>query len=298
MKLVQFLLLLFRQGSLHLKRVNFEKNRNTILDPSLLHDSIPLKSRDSALRRFLLNTPIGYSILANLAYLKNAGQMNKMYFVTDSHKVVYIRLLKCASTSMLREFLPLIDKRLKDVHFTDEQLDVLGFHYERKKIDPSQAGYKKFALVRDPFQRIVSVYLDLFDSGSAFTYASYWFGVLKPEMTFKEFIKIIGLIPTSVQGPHFAPQSYILRKAFALEEIRVFRIEKDGESLDRFLHNYGLSLPFLNRQPKNYDYRSYYDSDTLSVVEKLYEGDVEIFDYKEEHRRLQEFLLSQEKRAR
>jgi hypothetical protein len=195
---------------------------------------------------------------------------------------------------MLREFIPLVDKRLKDVHFTDEQLDVLGFYYERKKIDPSQQHYRKFALVRDPFQRIVSVYLDLFEPGSTFTYAAYWFGVLKSGMTFKEFVKTIELIPVSVLGPHFTPQSYILRAAFALEEIRIFRIEKDSESLDGFLHTYDLRLPHLNKQQKKYDYRAFYDSDTLSVVEKLYKEDVEIFDYREEHRQLREFLVSQE----
>lgn len=295
MKLLRFLFLLLRRGSLHLKRVNFDAERNTILDPSLLPDPINSKSRNSVLRTFLLNSPIGYSILANLAYLKNAGRMNKMYFISDSHKVVYIRLLKCASTSMLKEFLPLMDNRLKDVAYTDAQLDVLGFHYERKKLEPSQQDYRKFALVRDPFQRIVSVYLDLFDPGSSsFTYSPYWFGILKPDMPFNEFINTIELIPTSLSGPHFAPQSFILKQAFALEDILLFRIEKDSESLAVFLHNYGLKLPRLNQQSRTYNYRSYYDSETLSVVERLYAEDIRLFDYREEHRQLRQFVQSQE----
>jgi len=53
-------------------------------------------------------------------------------------------------------------------------------------------------------------------------------------------------------------------------------------------------LPHFNRQPKKYDYRSYYDSDDFSVVEELYTDDVVIFEYKEERRRLLEFLTSQE----
>jgi len=295
MKLLRFLFLLLRRGSLFVKRVNFDDERDTILDPSVLPDSINLRSRTSPLRKFMLKTPIGYSILANLAYLKNTGRMNKMYFISDSHKVVYIRLLKCASTSMLKEFLPLMDNRLKDVAYTDEQLDVLGFYYERKKIEPSMLSYKKFALVRDPFQRIVSVYLDLFDPGaSSFTYAPYWFGILKPYMTFVEFIKTIELIPIYLSGPHFAPQSYILKTDFALEDILVFRVEKDNESLDVFLQAYGLRLPHLNKKSNTYDYRSYYNSTILSVVERLYADDIELFNYREEHKKLKQFVHSQE----
>ena len=294
MKLVRFLLLLFRRGSLRLKRVDFDGERNKILDSSLLPFPVP-KRKEITLKTLLINSSVGYSLLANLSYLKNAESMNKMYFVSDSHQVVYIRILKCASTSMLREFLPLIDSRLNGPHFSDEQLDVLGFYYKKKVVLKSQNSYKKFALVRDPFQRIVSVYLDLFDpAATTFTYAAYWFGVLRANMTFKEFIRTIDQIPTSLLGPHLIPQSYILRKASFVEDIMVFRIDKDAEALREFLQNYGLSLPHLNKHPVNYDYRSYYDAETLSMVGQLYSGDVKLFGYEEDYQLLQRFVIHHE----
>ena len=295
MKLVRFLLLLIRQGSFRLKRIDFDDARNRILDSALLPVPVPAKRKDSALKTFLVGTSLGYSLLANLAYLKNARRMNAMYFISDSHQVIYIRMLKCASTSMLREFLRLVDNRLSDSHFSDEQLDVVSFYYEKKVIRKGQDRYKKFALVRDPFQRIVSVYLDLFDPAAAtFTYSAYWFGILKANMSFKEFIKTIDQVPMSLLGPHFSPQSYILKMASAVEDIVVFRLEKDEDSLEKFLQPYGMCLPHLNKHPTSYDYRSYYDAETLAIVERLYGGDVKQFGYEDDYKLLQQFVRHHE----
>lgn len=295
MKLVRFVLLLFRQGSLHVDRIDFDDQRNKVLDPSRLPDPPLKKRKESILKTFLMSTPAGYSLIAVLAYLKNAGSMNKMYFISDSHEVIYVRLLKCASTSVLREFLPLVDSRLKGLQFPDDQLDVLAFHYEKKRIQPSQKRYRKFALVRNPFHRIVSVYLDLFDPlAGTFTYSAYWFGVLKAGMTFRDFMKTIEQIPVSLLGPHFTPQSHILEDASAAGDLVVFRVDKDNDSLHKFLQQYGIQLPYLNKQSKEYNYSSYYDAETFAIATRLYAEDVRRFGYEEELKLLQQAVSSQE----
>jgi len=241
-----------------------------------------------------MRSPAGYSLLANLAYLKNAGNMNKMYFISDSHQVVYIRMLKCASTSVLREFLPLVDSRLKVIHFSDDQLDALAFHYQRKSIPPGDR-YKKFTLVRNPLSRIVSVYLDLFDpSSDMFTYSAYWFGILRAGMSFKDFLKTIEQIPISLLGPHFTPQSHILNETSAPDEILVFRVDKDAESLKIFLQQYGLQLSHLNKRQQDYNYSSFYDSEMLDIAGRLYADDIKQFGYVEDFKVLQRTIHDHE----
>jgi hypothetical protein len=192
-------------------------------------------------------------------------------------------MLKCASTSVLRDF-PAVDNRLKDIHFSDDQLDVLGFYYQKIKI-PSGDRYKKFTLVRNPFSRIVSVYLDLFDpAAETFTYSAYWFGILRPGMTFKDFLKTIEQIPVPLLGPHFTPQSHILKETSTPDEILVFRVDKDTESLKTFLQQYGLQLAHLNKRPQGYNYSSFFDLETLNIAGRLYADDIKRFGYEEDFR--------------
>ena len=105
--------------------------------------------------------------------------MNTMYYVADGHKAVYVRILKAAGTSVLTEFLKLMDSQLIGKRLSEEQVDALGYYFLKRSLPESAAGYEKFAIVRNPFQRIVSVYLDLFDSSNPlFSYSAYWFGIL------------------------------------------------------------------------------------------------------------------------
>jgi hypothetical protein len=291
MKFLQFIILLIQRGSLSQRPVNFDAQRKEIMTTAIGSPTMIHERKENALKSYLLSTTVGYSLLSNLAYLKNSRHMNNMYFISDTYKVIYIRILKAASTSMLKEFLPLVDVTLKGVYFTDEQIDVLGFHYAHKNFKAAHVMYTKFALVRNPFERIVSVYLDLFDpTAVTFTYAPYWFGILKQDMTFKDFLKTIHKIPRSLLGPHFTSQHYILRKATDIKDLTIYRIEKDEEALNKFLGRFGIELPHLNKHPLGYDHRSYYDPETLGLVTALYQDDINSFGYQAEYNALQKYI--------
>ena len=285
MKLLNFIFLLIRRGSLNQKPVDFETKRRALIDSLKLGDTIPMESQTQWPRR-LWKIPGLYSIMASLSYFTDRHYMNKMYYVAHSHKVVYVRILKAGGTSVLAEFAKLMDSKLIGISLSDEQVDALAYYL--RKTNLPESGYKKFAIVRDPYQRIVSVYLDLFDKSSpVFSYASYWFGILDRNMSFKDFIKVISKIPTSLLGPHFMPQHLILKE---IPDVMVFRIEEDKKELADFLSGYGIELQHRNKSRTEYDYRTYYDRETFELVRKLYAGDVERFDYAAEEANLKESL--------
>ncbi len=297
MKLLQFLFLIFRKGSLNHSLYDFEEERRRILS-SLPNQKLPEDSnKNNTIKLKLLNTKIGYSLISNLSYFRHARQMNVMLFVSSAKHLIYIRILKSASTSILKELLPTIDKNLAGDSLSDEQVDALAFRYAKKELNSEEERYSKFALVRNPFHRIVSVYLDLFDPESDhFSYESYWFGILKSKMSFQEFVETISEIPDFFKGPHFAPQQYILSNITPLKNISYFRIDKDQEVLNNFLTKHEINLPHQNKHGELYNYMTFYNTNLVNKVYEIYKQDVMIFDYKAEHNQLLNFISAQENR--
>jgi len=276
MKLLQFVFLLIRRGSLFQEPIDFEAKRKTLVASLPVSDAIVTRATQGKSRSRLWKIPGLYSIMASISYFKDRRKMNRMYYVSDSHRVVYVRILKAAGTSVLTGFLRLMDNNLKTVSLTDEQVDALGYYFVKKEIPDSAHSFERFAIVRDPYQRLVSVYLDLFDPSSpVFSYSAYWFGILDRAMSFKEFVKVISKIPMSLLGPHFSPQYYILKEM----DLKVFRLEEDGEELTAFLKRYGIEFQHRNKRKTEYDYRAYYDKETFAIVNRMYREDVDRFGY-------------------
>jgi hypothetical protein len=194
---------------------------------------------------------------------------------------------------MLRGFLPLIDAHYDTLTLSAAQIDALAFSVRRNALAPHQQGYKKFAVVRNPFHRLVSVYLDLFDPKSEiFSYHTFCFGILRSDMSFAAFVKTIAVVPQELMGPHFAPQSFILRQAGLSEEgnVSLFRMDKDSALLASFVAGEGFTLSERNRNPTSYDYRRFYDLETFKIAQQLYAQDIKELGYMEEAIELEEML--------
>lgn len=290
MKLLQFIFLLVRRGSLFQEPIDFEANRRALLASVPLSDPIVIPVPDGKRRSRLRRIPGLYTIMANLSYFKDRHEMNKMYYVSHIHGVVYVRILKAAGTSVLTGFLHLMDSKLKAASLSDEQVDALGYYFVKRELPDSSRNFERFAIVRDPYQRLVSVYLDLFDPASqVFSYSAYWFGILDRSMSFKEVVKVISKVPTSLLGPHFSPQSGILKD---LPDVRLFRLEKDMKALTAFLYRYGIEFQHRNKHKSEYNYRSYYDNETFELVSSIYHEDVDRFGYQTDQDDLKKALRS------
>lgn len=291
MKWFHFIIYLIKKGSFKGNPRNFEQRRAEILNAVLPQPQVK-KSIYKTIRSTLIRNPHTTQLISTLAYLKNCNRVKKQYFFVDALQLGYLRIFKSASTSILQELLPLIDHRLKDEKLTDQQLDVLGDDHVRHEAKGKEIHYKYFTLVRDPFRRMVSVYLDLFDHRNTFfSYQTYFFGILKKDMSFSMFIEVISKLPESLRSPHFTSQYHIIKTCKLLGQIQCFRIEKDEALLNQFLAGYGMALRHSNRQKSDYDYRTFYDLKTVTLVYSMHKKDIEFFNYEDDYRSLLKSLV-------
>jgi sulfotransferase famil protein len=284
----RFWLYVLRNGSFFGRPIDFKQARHTVLINLPAYPAPPATAY-SAARDGLARTRLLGTVLENVAYWKGISVMHKNFFCVDSIKLSYLRILKSASTSVLKELLPLLDDQWSQVSLTDSQVDQLAASYGVHTMGGERRAYPVFTIVRNPFHRLVSVYRDLFESRNPdFVYRNYLFGILRADMSFAEFVKTLTIIPTTLLAPHFASQAEIVFRCGGLNQIKVFRLEKDAEQLRAFLSAFHIELGHNNRAGE-YDYRTYYNAETIQLGRTLYNVDVTTFGYDEDYQSLFSF---------
>ena len=128
----------------------------------------------------------------------------------------------------------------------------------------------KFVFVRNPWDRLVSMYFDKNKNNS----------FLKPKniTTFEEFILFLTKINISKCNPHYVLQT----TRFSISDMDfVGRFENFNEDFDFVCEEINIPKNNLHRNKSEHEsYESYYNSKTRSLVDKIYQRDIQILDYK------------------
>jgi len=289
MSIIRFILYLLKHGSFSVRTENFEDYHENILRDIPSYKSRKSNNLYNKIRRKFVRHQLTGAWIGNFAYVKRLKRTRRQNFYIDSLRLCYVRIFKSASTSVLREIIPLIDPSVDKKILTDLQIDILANSYVTTHAATNEKEFKYFTLVRNPFHRLVSVYLDLFDAANLFfPYQSYLFGILKQDMSFSEFVQALSKIPEPLLAPHFCSQYTIIENL--KERINFFRIEKDHNALMGFLNAFSISIDHSNKNRNPYDYRNFYTPEILQAAYTLYQQDVEKFDYRQEYRELLEWV--------
>ncbi|WP_152965385.1 sulfotransferase family 2 domain-containing protein [Cobetia sp. UCD-24C] len=163
-----------------------------------------------------------------------------------------------------------------DIH---AQARKMGYIYKNK----IPYGKETFSVVRNPFDRILSLYINKFvvvrsSSHDNFEYKNYKGGVFYPEMSFDEFLEVIVDIPDLMSEKHFKAQNKILYNddikvdhVFKIEEIKIFI-----DTVKRWYPNF--SLPHANKG-KKIEKENYWNKKNLLLIGDRYSDDLEYFGY-------------------
>jgi len=285
MNTLRFILYLFKHGSFTVRTENFDDYHDDILSPLTFYKDKRSNNIYRSLRKKLVKNRYTGALIGNLAYIRQSRKNQRQYFFIGSLKLCYIRIFKSASTSVLREILPLIDQSIEREILTDLQTDILANSYHRSNIEKDQTQYEYFTIVRNPFHRLVSVYLDLFDpKNNIFSYQSYLFGILKSDMSFEAFVRALSVIPEHLLSLHFASQYSVIQQTS--RPVKFFRIEHDKHALTNFLNTYSIYIKHQNKNESAYDYRDFYTPQLAQLAYDRYQHDVEKLGYREEYEEL------------
>lgn len=199
------------------------------------------------------------------------------YNVYSEKKLCYIDIPKTASTS--------IKKLMIDVLGYDlEEYDIQNFHSRKfaKNHFINNGDYFSFSFTRNPYERLVSTYLNRYKGGEGITrtYDYYLFGLLQEDKGFEHFVKKIVQIPDWLAEDHFVSQYatlYDKNNKCKVDFVGKFEnIAQDWKIVQDYTNL--PELPHLN-QSNLIDWTNFYTLETAQLVYQRYKKDFEYFGY-------------------
>jgi hypothetical protein len=164
-------------------------------------------------------------------------------------------------------------------------------------LSEDERSFFKFTFVRNPFQRIASCYCDKIanpdkNTPGNFLYENYFFFfkpflLLRPDMTFAQFVRRVAKIPDAMADRHFKSQySIIYDRGDCLVDY-VGRMENLSSDFDFLKQKFDLpELPQYNRSRHRIDYMKLYNRDLVEIVARRYRKDIEFFGYQDIYRKM------------
>lgn len=212
--------------------------------------------------------------------------------VDRSRRLLFVHVPKTAGTSVERATGLLGDWRIEDLErlfglactrppdgrrFGSAFLQHLTYRELARVLDrETLANLRTFTVVRNPWDRLVSVYAN---PDPHLLTQSAELGVALAGIGFSEFLeRTLGL-----EHAHLRPQlDYLLDDRGDVAVDHVLRFERLTEDFERFCRRMGIgavALPHENRSARG-PYSAYYDDRTRALVAQRYACDIETFGYR------------------
>ena len=191
------------------------------------------------------------------------------YIVSDDLKVAYLPIAKNASTA------------ISVAMGNSSNSDLYSIECGSKEEEELPADYYSFAIVRNPFDRLVSCYADKVQShDDYFVKGRSHLVFLNEDKGFDHFVRQIRWIPDRLMDQHFAPQYLHLfnrKKECRVKEI--FKYENLNEVFPSLQRSIGFGPLTLQNNSIRNDWKDYYTLQTAEIVYRRFKKDFVAFGY-------------------
>lgn len=233
---------------------------------------------------FLKRCLLGKSV-RNIAWYRIHGNI-----LLDNYRAIYFDIPKVACSSLKQVWADVLQLSVDSQNLAEE-IHLIHFPYVKTyQIDSRYADYFKFCFVRNPWDRLVSCYMDKIRDAQGGIYRGrhnpfvrymerYGFGA--QDLTFEEFVNAISEIPDEEAESHIMSQHRFIQdhRGNLLTDFvgRFDNLEADFQAVTKRL-GISASLPHLRKTFRT-DYRDYYNSTTRDKVTERYREDIELFSF-------------------
>lgn len=219
------------------------------------------------------------------------------YIQVPNLPICYLDNAKVASTS-IKEVLLLANGGSMSTLFKNDLHMHFNKYFVKNRLVSDQLPYFSFMFVRNPFERVVSTYKNMYHSEKKWsTFKVYLFGYFQKDKGFDYFVRKGPVHVSDKWADTHLVSQYVLvydengkcRANF------IGRFERLAEDWKIIQEKVTLpDLPIRNQTSKD-DWRDYYTLELAELVYQRYQKDVELFGYEEDYKQLKVYLEEKEK---
>ena len=199
--------------------------------------------------------------------------------ISLKHKFIFVHIPKCAGCSLKEHLKEHSDDELVNSHHMGLQKIIKNLNIESK-------DYYKFTFVRNPWERILSLYSFWLNQTPSSTYYQWdheQVDFIKSEnILFRDFVKLAASNGTIFhKKPHLNPYiGYFMKRPSCFDFIG--KLENFQEDFNVVCKQIGIpeQEPRWVNKSKHKHYTEYYDDETRSIIANKYAEDIDHFGYK------------------